>query len=140
MARYNLIALILLCSLRPAWAINQELGTRTLVQPDGTRFSVREYIDEFGHYLVTNAGYVVQDTTTGYYYYARYDRAGKATPSSLQVGRNDASSDVARLAEENYQALVEMARRRRGHRERENPAGIALGHLGGVFRCQASES
>ena len=52
MARYNWIAIVLLCSLGLAWADNEELGTRELVQPDGTRFSVREYVDEFGHYIV----------------------------------------------------------------------------------------
>ena len=68
MTRYNWIALVLLCSLGTAWAINVESGTKDLVQPDGTRFSVREYMDEYGHYLVAERGFVVQDATTGYYY------------------------------------------------------------------------
>ena len=114
MARYNWIALVFLCLLGSAWAINIELGTRALVQPDGTRFSVREYADEFGHYLAAERGFVVKDETTGYYYYARYDSNGHATPSALRVGRDDASSDVVRLAEENYQALKQMAWRFRG--------------------------
>ena len=114
MTRYNWIALVLLCSLGTAWAINIELGTKDLVQPDGTRFSVREYMDEYGHYLVAERGFVVQNATTGYYYYARYDRTGYATPSTLRVGRDDASSDVAQLAFENHQALSKMARRLRG--------------------------
>ncbi|MCE2449890.1 MAG: hypothetical protein J4F35_16385 [Candidatus Latescibacteria bacterium] len=67
MAHYNWIAIVLLCSFGPTWAANQELGTRVLVQPDGTRFSVREYVDEFGHYLWADAGYVIQDAITGYY-------------------------------------------------------------------------
>ena len=50
MTRYNYIVLVLLCSLGTAWAINVELGTKDLVQPDGTRFSVREYMDEYGHH------------------------------------------------------------------------------------------
>ena len=108
MAHYNWISLVLLCSFGLAWADNQELGTRVLVQPDGTRFSVREYVDEFGHYLWADAGYVIQDETTGYYYYARYDNTGKATPSALRVGRDDASSEVSQLDLENEQALEEM--------------------------------
>ena len=110
MVRYNWIALVLLCSLGPAWADNEELGTRDLVQPDGTRFAVREYVDEFGHYLLADAGYVIQDTITGYYYYARYDDTGEATLSTLRVGRDDASSDVAQLALENRRALMRMER------------------------------
>ena len=114
MTRYNWIALVLVCSLGTAWAINVELGTKDLVQPDGTRFSVREYMDEYGHYLVAERGFVVQDATTGYYYYARYDSTGHATPSTLRVGRDDASGDVAQLAFENHQTLSKMARRLRG--------------------------
>ena len=51
MARYTWTAIVLLCSLGPAWADYIELGTRELVQPDGTRFTVRESADEFGHSL-----------------------------------------------------------------------------------------
>ena len=105
MARYNWIASVLLCSLGAAWADYIELGTRELVQPDGTRFTVRESADEFGHYLAAAAGYVIQDITTGYYYYARYDSNGNVTPSALQVGRDDASEDVAQLAWDNRRAL-----------------------------------
>ena len=125
MARYNWITIVLLYSFGPAWADNQELGLQELVQPDGTRFSVREYVDEFGHYLATDAGYVVQDATTGYYYYARYDNTGEATLSTLRVGRDDASSDVARLALENEEALMEMARRFRGFESLTRAAGTA---------------
>ena len=114
MARYNWIAIVFFCSFGPAWADNQELGTRVLVQPDGTRFSVREYMDEFGHYLLADAGYVIQDETTGYYYYARYDNTGRATPSTLLVGRDDAPSEVAQLAWENGRALMGMAWRSHG--------------------------
>ena len=125
MLRYNWIALVFLCSLGPAWADNEELGTRDLVQPDGTRFSVREYVDEFGHYLLADAGYVIQDATTGYYYYARYDNTGNATLSTLRVGRDDASSAVAQLALENRRALMEMARLSRGFESLARAAGTA---------------
>ena len=108
MVRHSLIAILFLCSLQVAWAINEELGTRVLVQPDGIRFSVREFVDEFGHYLAADAGYVVQDTTTGYYHYARYDSEGNVTPSSLRVGRDDASSAVEKLARENEQVLRDI--------------------------------
>ena len=125
MLRYNWIALVFLCSLGPAWADNEELGTRDLVQPDGTRFSVREYVDEFGHYLLADAGYVIQDATTGYYYYARYDNTGEATLSTLRVGRDDASSAVAQLALENRRALMKMARLSRGFESLVRAAGTA---------------
>ncbi|MCE2449746.1 MAG: hypothetical protein J4F35_15610 [Candidatus Latescibacteria bacterium] len=122
MARYNWIAIVLLCSFGPTWAANQELGTRELVQPDGTRFTVRESADEFGHYLAAAAGYVIQYITTGYYYYARYDSNGNVTPSALQVGRDDASEDVAQLAWDNRRALREMAWQFHGD---GSPAGAA---------------
>ena len=67
MARPGALSIVFLLAVR-ALAINEEMGTRNLVQPDGTRFPVREYVDEFGHYLVAEKGYVVQDTTTGYYH------------------------------------------------------------------------
>ena len=125
MARYTWTAIVLLCSLGPAWADYIELGTRELVQPDGTRFTVRESADEFGHYLAADAGYVIQDETTGYYYYARYDSNGNVTPSALQVGRDDASSDVAQLDLENEQVLEEMARREHGVGSLADAAGKA---------------
>ena len=114
MVRHSLIAIVLLRSLQVAWAFTEELGTRVLVQPDGTRFAVREFVDEFGHYLAADAGYVVQDTTTGYYHYARYDSEGNVTPSPLRIGRDDTSSEVEKLAGENERILMEMAGRLHG--------------------------
>ena len=125
MIRHTLIAIALLCSLQAAWAIHEELGTRVLIQPDGTRFSVRESVDEFAHYLAVDAGYVVQDTITGYYHYARYDSEGNVTPSTLRVGRDDASSDVENLARENEQVLQDMARKLHGVESLSDAAGTA---------------
>ena len=110
MARNGIIAFILLFSLQPASADFVDLGTRILVQPDGTRFSVRESADEFGHYLAADAGYVIQNPNTGYYYYARYDIVGRKTPTSLRVDRDDESSDIRKLAYVNDVVLRTMAR------------------------------
>ena len=60
MVLHSLVAILLLCSFQITWAVNEEWGIRVLVQPDGTRFSVREFVDEFGHYLAADAGYVVR--------------------------------------------------------------------------------
>ena len=58
MNRNSLIAIILLFSFRSVGAINEELGTKVLVQPDGTSFTVHETVDEFGYYLLTKKGFV----------------------------------------------------------------------------------
>ena len=105
MPRYVLISILLLCSVQSAWAIKEELGTKVLVQPDGTQFTAREFVDEFGHYLSTPNGYVVKDPSTGYYHYVRYDNTGQVSPSSVRAGIDDGSSDMARLKRENEQAL-----------------------------------
>ena len=111
MARNGIVASILLFSFQPVSADNVELGTPVLAQPDGTRFSVREHADEFGHYLWADAGYVIQNPSTGYYYYSRYDIVGDKAPTSLRVGRDDESSDTRRLAHVNSVVLETIARR-----------------------------
>ncbi len=113
LAWYSVLISLLLCWLQPAWSNSMDLGTREVLQPDGTRIAVREFGDEFGRYLAVKEGYVVQDTSTGYYHYARYDTAGHATPSSLRVGRDDGTSEVWRLALENEATLADRARKYR---------------------------
>ena len=110
MARNGIIAFVLSFSVQSASAVPFDLGSRIVVQPDGTRFIVNELVDEFGHYASAEKGYVVQNQSTGYYYYARYDTGGHKAPTSLRVGRDDESSDVIRLAHLNYVSLKEMAR------------------------------
>ena len=114
MARNGIIAFVLSFSGQSASAAPFDLGSRIVVQPDGTRFIVNELVDEFGHYVSTEKGYVVQNQSTGYYYYARYDTVGHKAPTSLRVGRDDDSSDVIRLTHLNYVSLKEMARFFRG--------------------------
>ena len=110
MARNGIIAFVLSFSVQSASAVPFDLGSRIVVQPDGTRFIVNELVDEFGHYASAEKGYVVQNQSTGYYYYARYHTGGHKAPTSLRVGRDDESSDVIRLAHLNYVSLKEMAR------------------------------
>ena len=117
MTRNGLIAVVLLFSLRPASAINEEWGTKVLVQPDGTSFVVREFVDEFGHYLLSEGGLVVQEPISQYYYYARYDSEGNAAPSSFRVVRDDALAGVAELARENGNTLREIASQSQGRVE-----------------------
>ena len=105
MSRYLLISTLLLCSVQSVLAIKEEFGTRVLVQPDGTQFTVREFADEFGHYLSTPNGYVVKDPSNGYYHYLRYDSAGRKSPSSVRAGIDDGSSSMTRLKQENEKAL-----------------------------------
>ena len=128
MTRNGLIAVVLLFSLRPASAINEEWGTKVLVQPDGTSFVVREFVDEFGHYLLSEGGLVVQEPISQYYYYARYDSEGNAAPSSFRVVRDDALAGVAELARENGNTLREIASQSQGRVEV---------FLGGAFSGEA---
>ena len=115
MPRNGLIAIALLFLCRPVGAVNEEWGTKVLVQPDGrTRFTVREFVDEFGHYLLSEEGLVVQDPISQYYYYARYDSEGNAAPSLFLVGRDNALAGVAALARENANTLQEIARQFQG--------------------------
>ena len=110
MARNGIIAFGLLFSIQSASAAPFDLGSRIVVQPDGISFIANELVDEFGHYVSAEKGYVVQNQSTGYYYYAHYDTAGHKTPTSLRVGRDDESSDVIRLTHLNYVRLKEMSR------------------------------
>ena len=110
MARNGIIAFGLLFSIQSASAAPFDLGSRIVVQPDGISFIANELVDEFGHYVSAEKGYVVQNQSTGYYYYARYDTAGHKTPTSLRVGRDDESSDVIKLTHLNYVRLKEMSR------------------------------
>ena len=114
MARSGTIAFVLLFSIQSAAADGVDLGTRILVQPDGTSFIVSELVDEFGHYVSAEKGYVVQNQSTGYYYYARYDTVGHKAPTSLRVGRDDESSDIRILAYMNYMRIREISLRSRG--------------------------
>ena len=115
--RNGLIVIVLLFSFQPVGAINEEWGTKVLVQPDGTSFVVREFVDEFGHYLLSEEGLVVQDPVSKYYYYARYDSEGNAAPSSFLVGRDNALAGVARLAKDNGNTLREIASQSQGRVE-----------------------
>ncbi len=105
MSRLILLAILLFGSMQSVLGIVEQFGTKVLVQPDGTQFTVREFVDEFGHYLSTPHGYVVKDASTGYYYYFRYDSTGGKSPSSVRAGIDDGSSALARLKQDNTQAL-----------------------------------
>ena len=102
MARNGIVASILLFSFQPASASPEYYGFQIIVQPDGTRFIIEEFSDEFGYYLLSERGGVIQDSRTGYYYYPRYDITGNKTPTSLRYGRDDGSSDKYRLAGANH--------------------------------------
>ena len=78
-------------------AINEEYGYRELSQPDGSTFTVRVYRDEFGLFMATTAGYVVQNPTDEAYYYARYDAEGRAAPTAMKVGGDHSVTDLAIL-------------------------------------------
>ena len=110
MARNGIIAFVFLFSIQSALAEPFDLGTRIVVQPDGTSFIVNELVDEFGHYVSAEKGYVVQNQSTGYYYYARYDTVGHKAPTSLRVGRDDEADDVIRLTHYNYVWLQGVSR------------------------------
>ncbi len=112
MARSSLIAIALLFSLRTASAIPEFYPDRDLRQPDGTIFTVRIYADEFGRYLTTVGGYVIQDPRDGYYYYAHIAKDGTTAPSRFKVGIDDEAEaeEIARLSEQSESALWEIAR------------------------------
>ena len=114
MARNGIIAFVFLFSIQSASAVPFDLGTRIVVQPDGTSFIVNELVDEFGHYVSAEKGYVVQNQSTGYYYYARYDTVGHKAPTSLRVGRDDEADDEIRLTHYNYVWLQGVSRFFRG--------------------------
>ena len=48
---------------------------------------------------------MVKHPITGYYHYVRYDNTGQVSPSKLLAGIDDDSSGMARLRQENEQAL-----------------------------------
>ena len=114
MARNGIIAFVFLFSIQSASAEPFDLGSRIVVQPDGTSFIANELVDEFGHYVSAEKGYVVQNQSTGYYYYARYDTVGHKAPTSLRVGRDDEANDVIRLTHYNYVWLQGVSRFFRG--------------------------
>ena len=104
-----LVSLVLVA--HTANAINEKYGYRELSQPGGSTFTVRVYGDEFGLYMTTTEGYVVQNPVDETYYYARYDEEGHAAPTAMKVGGDHDMTDLAILEEANYAALTEMARR-----------------------------
>ena len=106
-------------------AINEEYGYRELSQPDGSTFTVRVYGDEFGLFMATTEGYVIQNPTDKTYYYARYDAEGRAAPTAMKVGGDHSVMDLARLSEANSAALAEMARRLHEGTERSSGRGVA---------------
>ena len=87
-------------------------------------------MDEFGHYLLAEKGYVVKDPNTEYYHYARYDSKGNVVSSAFRVGRDDLSSGVKRLAWENEENLTDRAWRLRGY-ELDHRATRAAGPRSG---------
>ncbi len=97
------------------------------VQPDGSTFTVRVYRDEFGLFMATTEGYVIQNPTDEAYYYARYDEEGNAAPTAMKVGGDHSVTDLAILEEANYAALAEMARRLHEGTERSSGQGTASG-------------
>ena len=108
-------------------AINEEYGYRELSQPDGSTFTVRVYRDEFGLFMATTEGYVIQNPTDEAYYYARYDEEGNAAPTAMRVGGDHDMMDLDGLAEANSVALSEMARRSREGTEGSSGRGAASG-------------
>ena len=120
MARNGIIVLILLFPFQPASASPEYYGFQILVQPDGTQFIVEELSDEFGHYLLSEKGGVIQNSRTGYYYYPRYDIIGNKTPTSLRYGRDDASSDKHRLRGANWALFEAMVWTFQGWDENED--------------------
>ena len=127
-----LVSLVLVA--HTANAINEEYGYRELSQPDGSTFTVRVYGDEFGLYMTTTEGYVVQNPVDETYYYARYDEEGRAAPTAMKVGGDHDMTDLATLEEANYAALAEMTRRFREGTEGPSGRGAASGS--GMFFYQ----
>lgn len=77
-----LVFFLFLCSVNLTFGVNVELGTKVLVQLDGTKVTAREFVDESGRYLSTSNGFVVKDPKTGYYHYLQYDDVGGSSPSA----------------------------------------------------------
>ena len=100
-----LVFFLFLCSVNLTFGVNVELGTKVLVQPDGTKVTAREFVDESGRYLSTSNGFVVKDPKTGYYHYLQYDDVGGSSPSALRAGIDDQSPDMAQLRKKNEQGI-----------------------------------
>ena len=109
MARSSLIAIALLLSFRTASAIPESYPDRDLRQPDGTTFTVSIYVDEFGLFMTTVGGYVIQDPRDSYYYYAHIAKDGATTPSRFKVGIDDEAEGLWQLQEQNWRTLNEIA-------------------------------
>ncbi|MCR4663030.1 MAG: M6 family metalloprotease domain-containing protein [Endomicrobiaceae bacterium] len=64
-----------------------------LVQPDGTKITVKLYGDEFYNWFEDLNGYtVIKDTDTGFWKYAEEDSSGELVPSENVVGKINPSS------------------------------------------------
>ena len=112
MARAGIIFLVLLFSLLPALAINEDCGFRDLRQPDGTIFTVHKFIDEFGRFMTVDGGFVIQDPRDGYYYYAHIAEDGTVTPSQFKVGIDD-EAEVEQVIQQSSSALRKIRRKAR---------------------------
>ena len=128
----GLVGLFLLSSLRPASADGVEYGYRDLRQPDGTIFTVRKFLDEFGRYMMVGDGYVLQDPRDGYYYYAHIAEDGTVTPSRFKVGIDDEAEGVTQVIQQSWSVVEGLAWRYHNGEEIENRIDLWSGFSGWV--------
>lgn len=73
-----------------AYAVPAKPGPIEVVQPDGTKLTIRVYGDEFAHYTTTDDGYGVFQAADGFYYYLNTSVKAKDAPART-------SADIAAM-------------------------------------------
>ncbi|MBR1415764.1 MAG: M6 family metalloprotease domain-containing protein [Prevotella sp.] len=81
MKKLLLFAIAMLCTSM-AMAVPAFPGTISVLQPDGTKLSVRIVGDEYLHFNTTADGYSIVQRTDGFYVYAQLDEACQLVPTS----------------------------------------------------------
>jgi len=87
-----------------------------LVQPDGTKITVKLCGDEFYNWFEDFDGYtVIKDTQTGYWKYAEKNSSGELVPSKNIVGENKTLKPNVKKSLKDENALQEMFLKREQH-------------------------
>ena len=111
-----LFAVIVFITVSPVkyFAIPIDTGWVKRIQPDGTKFTGREWGDEFGMQAETKDGYkFLYDSNSKYYVYAVINEKGDFAPTKYKVGiDNPEKHGITRYLERSpeKQALIEEAR------------------------------
>lgn len=104
-----LIITMLLASIN-LYAIPADGVLRNVIQLDGTLLALRQYGDEYFHFLMTKDGLIVKETKEGGYYYAII-KEGRMLPSTILAHNPDMRSElenrfVWKRVKQNYDVCI----------------------------------